>query len=118
MRCWAAGKLKAASRAFYQKPPDVTTISAWGLSLGDFDEVFEVWPENWPAFLLFARVNTQWRENGFDPVGLDYSAVYPLLDRTCNSQLEWEEMFDDIRDMEAAAIAVIRKSREQDGVGD
>ena len=36
--------------------------------------------------------------------GLDYSAVYPLLDRAAKDPQEWDEMFSDIQVMEGAAL--------------
>ena len=38
-------------------------------------QAFEVWPENWPAVLLFIRCQTQWRTGINGLVGLDYQAV-------------------------------------------
>lgn len=37
-------------------------------------------------------------------LGLDYSALYPLLDRICIDEEDWKSMFADIKAMEAAAI--------------
>ena len=33
-------------------------------------QVFEVWPENWPAVELFMRCQTQWRTDNGKRVGL------------------------------------------------
>lgn len=77
-------------------------------------EEVEVWPENWKAWTLFCRVLTQWRvaSGGFSsaggPTGLDYGAVYPLLDRMADDKQEWMEMFEDLQVMESAALQQIR----------
>jgi hypothetical protein len=53
----------------------------------------EIWPENWPAFELFARVRTQWN-----------------LDRATGSPEEWDELFADVQAMEAAALTAMNES--------
>ena len=47
------------------------------------------------------------------PTGLDYAAVYPLLDRKATDSDEWEQLFDDLRVMESAALEAIADQREQ-----
>ncbi len=44
-------------------------------------------------------------------LGLDYSAVYPLLDRRCPDADDWNEMFEDIRAMESAALEQTRQDQ-------
>lgn len=44
-------------------------------------------------------------------LGLDYCAVYPLLDRACTDPDDWTAMFDDIRAMESAAIEQTRQDQ-------
>lgn len=36
--------------------------------------------------------------------GLRYEALYPLLDRMAADADEWEALFEDVRDMEYAAL--------------
>lgn len=69
----------------------------------------EVWPENWQAFQLFARLSSQWRSGMGGPTGLCYEALYPLLDRAAASPEEWDELFDDIRAMEREALSVMQE---------
>lgn len=71
----------------------------------------EVWPENWPAWSLFCQVSTQWRVGMGGATGLDYSAVYPLLDRAAKDPQEWDEMFSDIQVMERAALKQMSENR-------
>lgn len=68
----------------------------------------EIWPENWPAFCLFASVGTQWTAGTGGYTGLRYEAVYPLLDRVAKSPQEWDEMFADVQTMERAALQAMR----------
>lgn len=83
-------------------------MRAAGYEPEDFDNDFvEVWPENWPAFELFERVRTQWHAGFSKPTGLRYEAVYPLLDRAASSREEWDQLFEDIRVMERAALSAM-----------
>lgn len=67
-------------------------------------EDVQVWPENWPAFCLFARMQTQWHIGMGGRSGLRYEALYPLLDRETKDAAEWQALFDDVRTMEYAAL--------------
>lgn len=83
-------------------------------------EEVEVWPENWSAWLLFCQVSTQWR-TGMQtfmggaisvPTGLDYGAVYPLLDRIAADKQEWLELFADLQTLESASLERIRENQK------
>lgn len=69
---------------------------------------FGVWPENWAAVRAFLVCETQWRViAGQGPLiwlGLDYTAVDAVLRRQFPDAPP--EVFEDIRTMEAEAIAV------------
>lgn len=71
----------------------------------------EVWPENWPAWCLYLRVVTQWRFSFSGPTGLDYGAVYPLIDRMGLSPEDWDQM---LFDLQAIEVAARDQMREQD----
>ena len=73
--------------------------------------VVEVWPDNHAAFILFNNLSTQWRIGMGGPTGLDYAAVYPLLDRAAKDPQEWDELFSDIQVMEGAALKQIGENR-------
>lgn len=66
-----------------------------------------MWPENFPAINTFSRVSTQWRVGTGGAIGLDYAALYPLLDRLGLSDAEWLQALDDIRVMESAALTAM-----------
>lgn len=61
----------------------------------------------WDAYEIFSRTETQWRTDQGRPTGLDYSAVFALMD--VMSVSDKRAMLDDIRIMEAAALKEIRK---------
>ena len=60
---------------------------------------------------VFDSVFTQWRVGFSGPTGLDYAAVYPLLDRAAKDPQEWDEMFSDIQVMEGAALKQMSDNR-------
>ncbi len=79
------------------------------MAAGAKDAEVCVWPENWPSFEVFHFVRTQWRTGFSGAVGLDYSAVYPLLDKLTDDKNEWKQMLVDINVMEAAALDSMKK---------
>lgn len=93
--------------------PPITEAEARseGFELEDYetDEV-EVWPENEPAFQIFRRVGSRWRypAMGGVPIGLDWQAVYPLMDRILSGD-DWVEVQDALSVMEDAALATMRE---------
>lgn len=74
---------------------------------GKLDEVV-VWEENWRSFDIFESVRTQWRIGMDGATGLDYGAVYPLLDKFAKDPKDWRQLLDDVRVMEAAALDAMR----------
>lgn len=62
---------------------------------------------------MFDSVFTQWRVGMGGPTGLDYNAVYPLLDRAAKDPQEWDEMFSDIQVMEGAALKQMSENRAE-----
>lgn len=74
----------------------------------------EVWPENWAAVQLFDRISTQWRTAARGAIGLDYCAVYPVMERMQLGGQDWLLMLDDIRAMEQAALVQMSESAGKD----
>ena len=70
-----------------------------------------MWPDNHAAFILFNNLSTQWRIGMGGPTGLDYAAVYPLLDRIAKDPAEWQDLFEDIQVMEGAALKQMSENR-------
>ena len=64
----------------------------------------EVWPECERAVGLFLRLRTQWRIGMSGPTGMDYGAMYPLMERMALDADAWDELLDDIRALESAAL--------------
>lgn len=74
----------------------------------------EVWPENWPTVQLFDRISTQWRTSARGVIGLDYCAIYPVMERMQLGGQEWLQMLDDIRAMEQAAMEQMSEAAGKD----
>ena len=102
MRGRRAGKLKEAAAAFFAKQ-EAAPANAFlaALAARGGERHIEVWPENWPAYLLFTSLQTQWNAG----TGLRYEALYPLLDRQTDTPEQWQQLFDDVRVMEYAVLA-------------
>ena len=59
-------------------------------------------------------MGTQWRTSGMGGyIGLDYGPLFELMTRQGLSGQEWQDMFDDIQTLEAAALEQIRKNHEE-----
>lgn len=70
--------------------------------------VVEIWPENWLAFDLFARLRTQWNVGMSGPTGLRYESAYHLIARIADSPERWDELFADLQTLEEAALKAMR----------
>lgn len=105
-----AGKLKAVGTAFAEGVPTEAEIRAAGFSPEDYeDDYVECWPDNWPAFRLFADLSTQWRTAMTSFIGLDYSVLFHRMDRMHLSQDDYDDLFADIRTLEGAALVVLNR---------
>lgn len=86
-------------------------MAAAGFVPADYEtDDVEVWPENWPAWQLFIEVSGQWRMSMNGPVALDYVPLFARMDRMRLADAEWQHLFEDVRVIEAAALAEIRKT--------
>jgi hypothetical protein len=104
---WPLGKLKACVAALYSGATQAPRGNAFDISGLSKPRDVEVWPENWPSFNLFAKVGTQWRAGMAGATGLDYCALYPLLDKATKDDAEWWQLFDDIQVMEVEALSIM-----------
>lgn len=98
----------------YRVDPSASELASWGLTLDDYEEEpVEYWPDTRAAVDLFCRVGTQWRVGGMGAlIGLDYGAIYPLLDRLGLNAEQWDRVFDDIQTLESTALEARREQRE------
>lgn len=86
--------------------PSAAEMASAGFTPEDYEtDPVELWPENWAAWSLFAELSGQWR---MAPMGgaaaLDYTALFLRMDRLRLQPQQWDEMFADVRVIEAAAL--------------
>lgn len=89
--------------------PTAAELQGTGLTLADYAESVEVWPENWPSWCLWTEICGQWRTGFAGHYALDYTALFARLDRMRLDDERWEELFADIRVCEAAALREMRQ---------
>jgi hypothetical protein len=88
--------------------PTEQELDVAGLTLADLEsEGVEVWPENAHAYALFSQLQTQWRIGMAGPTGLDYGVLFHKLDRLGLEPDEYEQLEDDVRTLEHAALMVM-----------
>lgn len=86
-------------------------MSYLGLSPGDYVEenTTWVWPCNVSAVNVFIALGTQWLVGPAGAYGLNYSVLYQKIDRLGVSREEADQLEEDIRILEDAALEEMRK---------
>jgi hypothetical protein len=74
------------------------------------DDYVECWPENWSAFRVFSSVASQWRFSMGGVAALDYSVLFLRMEKLRLPDDEWEQMFSDVKELEAGALSVFRRN--------
>lgn len=81
------------------------------MSLEDYgEETIEIWPESLAAFNVFQAMSTQWRIGMNGPTGLDYNVLPEIWRRLRIPKKERDQTFEDLQEMERAALCVMAKS--------
>ncbi len=91
----------------HEPPVTESEARSEGFELEDYQtEIIEVWPDNELAYLIFQQIGTRWRypPMGGAPYGLDWLAVYPLMDRQALDNDEWNDLQTALMVMEGAAV--------------
>lgn len=70
-------------------------------------KVFEIWEENWEAFQIFMRLQTQWVRSDGAAIGLNYNSVDFVL--KILRVKDRADVFDKLQVMELAAIEFLNK---------
>lgn len=82
----------------------------FGLTLDDVaGPPLEVWPGHEDALNLFLFMRSQWRVGMAGATGLDYSVLFHKMDRMGLSAERYEDLEDEIRIMEGAALDEMTK---------
>lgn len=83
-----------------------------GFELEDYEtEIVELWPDNTQVYELFRRVGTRWRLPPMSgvPIGLQWEAIYPLMDRLGLEDEAWNDLHESLMSLETYAIEVMRE---------
>lgn len=75
-------------------------------------EPWYLWPRNLRVWLAWCAVQTQWRVGMSGATGLDYPAVWAVLDRRLPRRRR-DEAFEAIRGMERAVLTVWADQRDK-----
>ena len=85
-------------------------MAAGGFTADDFDgDPVELWPEHARAWQVFAEMSGQWRQAFNGPTALDYTALFARMDRLRLDSDAWEDLFADVRVLEAQALRTMRE---------
>ncbi|WP_420867776.1 DUF1799 domain-containing protein [Achromobacter denitrificans] len=85
-------------------------MAAFGLTPDDVaGDPVEIWPENEAAFMLFLSLRSQWRIGMGGATGLDYCALFHKMDRLDLGPDQYEELEDQVRILEFAALEEINR---------
>lgn len=88
--------------------PDELALS--GFSMDDYAaDPVDLWPENERAWQVFAELSGQWRASFNGPSALDYTALFARMERLRLDDMAWEELFSDVRVLEAQALQTMRE---------
>lgn len=71
-----------------------------------------LWPCNLPVWTVWCRAQTQWRVGMAGATGLDYAAVWSVIDRALPRRRR-DEAFAAIQSMERAVLDVWAQQRER-----
>lgn len=100
----------ALGAALYEKEPGAKELAAFGLTPEDVaGPPVEVWPEHKQAFELFEVMGSQWRVGMGGATGLDYGPLFHKLDRLDLTAERYDELEEQIRVMERAALVEMSK---------
>ena len=84
-------------------------MALFGFSPEDYDETFEVWPDNWRSFLVMDAMGTQWRTGASGITGLDYGVLPSVMKLVGVPKRERPRVFQDIRTMELEVLAFLAR---------
>nr|WP_085646864.1 MULTISPECIES: DUF1799 domain-containing protein [unclassified Pseudomonas] len=88
-------------------------MAVLGLTAADMEgDDVEVWPCNWPVFLLFKRMSTQWRVGAGGAIGLDYNCIRDVAGFLGIKKKNLAEIFPDLQVLEGEALRVMAEERE------
>lgn len=68
----------------------------------------DIWPENWPALLVYDAMRTQWSVGMAGAIGLRYEALPLALEMQGIARADWPDTIAGVRAMEAETLRLLR----------
>lgn len=94
--------------------PEDEIEAAYGADAPDSEDDFEIWEENWQSWKVFSALTTQWivRDGLFGGTyqGIRYSSIQPVM--WAYGVKDRRAVFDDVREMERAALGVLNGAEQ------
>jgi presenilin-like A22 family membrane protease len=87
-------------------------MAMFGFSPEDYDEIVEVWPDNWLSFLVMDSMGTQWRTGACGVTGLDYGVLPSVMRLVGVSIKDRSRVFQDIRLMELEVLTCNKEVKD------
>ena len=90
-------------------------VLGWDTEEASGPPPIEVWPDTLQSVLVFDALGSQWIYAGMGgvPTGIVYASIEPVLRVLSVPAEDWPVVFDDIREMEAAALAEMHRQHKQ-----
>lgn len=98
----------------YRPGATAEEASSLGLTLEEASgPPIEVWPDTLKSVQVFDALGSQWIYAGMGgvPTGIVYGSIEPVLRVLTVPAEDWPQVFDDIRELEAAALAEMHRQR-------
>jgi hypothetical protein len=96
----------SALRAFGATPEQIEEARQSLRERGD--DACLVLPPNWPALMVFLALDTQWRRSQQGRrLGIDYTAIEPVLRLKGVPRKKWQDVFWRLQVMELAAVEAL-----------
>lgn len=108
------GKLREVARARYEAGPSVAELQAFGFDPAGYRVTVIGWEETLPAWDVWERIGNQWRSGAGGAYAIDYSVLFQVLDRMDLDRGDYDELFNEIRCIEAEVLQVLAEQREAD----
>jgi len=96
----------------HEPPITEAEARAEGFELEDYvTDVIEVWPDNERPLSIFRRIGTRWKfpPMGMVPIGIEWPAIYPLMERMGLSDDDWNDLHDALIVMEGSALKTMQE---------
>jgi hypothetical protein len=96
----------------YQPDANAEQMALFGFSPEDYDEIFEVWSDNWLSFVVMDSMGTQWRTTANGVTGLDYGVLPTVMRLLGVPPNRRSQVFQDVRVMESEVLRYFEREND------